>query len=85
MLSVMAVAFALVVGIALALGLSLVNMSALSQAFTLGFGVAGKNVWLVGWNNLVLYAAGLMALAAFLAVVLGNGNFRVRELARKLK
>lgn len=84
-ISLMAVIFAVVVGLMLAAGLSLVNMPALKQVFTLGFGVARENIWLVGWNNLVWLVAGLMILIVMVAVVLGNGNFRVKELARKLK
>lgn len=84
-LSLMAVAFALVVGLVLAVGLSLVNMTALGQVFTLGFGIETEQIWLIGWNNLIWYIAGAMVLVAFMAVVLGNGNFRAKELAKKLK
>ena len=83
MLSVMAVVFAVVVGLALAGMLSLVNMTALRQVFVLGFGVAERNVWLVGWNNGVWYLAGAMVLPAVVAVALGN--FKVRDLARRMK
>lgn len=84
-LSLMAVAFALVVGLALAVGLSLANMTALEQVFTLGFGIETEQIWLIGWNNLIWCIAGAMVLVAFMAVVLGNGNFRAKELAKKLK
>lgn len=84
-LSLMAVAFALVVGLALAVGLSLVNMTALGQVFTLGFGIETEQIWLIGWNNLIWCIAGVMVLVVFMAVALGNGNFRAKELAKKLK
>lgn len=85
MLSFMAVAFALMVGLALAVGLSLASMTELEQIFALGLGVTGKHIWLVGWNNLIWCIIGALALVAILAIVLGNGNFRGKELARKLK
>lgn len=85
MLSIMAVGSAIVVGLALAAVLSLVNMTNLTQVFTLGFGIETESVWLVGWNNLVLGIAGVMIFAAVIAIVLGNGNFTSKELAKKMK
>lgn len=85
MLSIMAVGFAMVVGLALAAVLSLVNMTNLTQVFALGFGIETESVWLVGWNNLVLGLAGIMIFAAVIAIVLGNGNFTSKELAKKMK
>lgn len=85
MLSIMAVGFAIVVGLALAAVLSLVNMTNLTQVFALGFGIETESVWLVGWNNLVLGLAGIMIFAAVIAIVLGNGNFTSKELAKKMK
>lgn len=85
MLSFMAVVFALTVGFGLAVGLSLINMSALEQAFTLGFGIETGRIWLVGWNNLAWYIIGATILVAIVAVVFGNGNFSAKELAKKLK
>lgn len=84
-LSVMAVGFAVIVGLILAAIVSLVNMEALGQVFMLGFGVAEKEIWLVGWNNLVWWLVGVMLLAAIIVVVLGNGNFTSKELAKKMK
>lgn len=85
MLSIMAVGFAVVVGLALAAVLSLVNTTNLVQVFALGFGIETESVWLVGWNNLVLGIAGVMIFAAVIAVLIGNGNFTSKELARKIK
>lgn len=84
-LSVMAIAFAMAIGLALAAVLSLANMTALGQVFALSFGIAERGVWLIGWSEMVLWLAGVMMIAAIVAVVISNGNFRVRELARMLK
>lgn len=85
MLSIMAVGFAVVVGLALAAVLSLVNMTNLTQVFALGFGIETESIWLVGWNNLILGIAGVMVFAAVIAVLIGNGNFTNKELAKKMK
>lgn len=85
MLSIMAVGFAVITGLMLAAILSVVNMQALGQVFALGFGVAEKEIWLVGWSNLIWWLAGTMLLAAIVAVVLGNGGFTSKELAKKMK
>ena len=85
MLSIMAVGFAIVVGLALATVLSLVNITKLAQVFALGFGIETEGVWLIGWNNLILGLAGVMIFAAVIAVLIGNGNFTSKELARKIK
>lgn len=85
MLSVMAVGFAVIVGLALAAVLSMVNMEALGQVWSLAFGVEAEAIWLVGWNNLIWWLAGAMLLTAVVAVVLGNGNFTSKELAKKMK
>lgn len=85
MLNIMTVGFAMVVGLALAAVLSLVNMTSLTRVFALGFGIETESVWLVGWNNLVLGLAGVMIFAAVIAVLIGNGNFANKELAKKMK
>lgn len=85
MLSIMAVGFAIVVGLALAAVLSLVNMTNLAQVFAFGFGIETEGVWLIGWNNLILGLAGVMIFAAVIAALIGNGNFTNKELARKIK
>lgn len=83
-LSVMVVGFALTLGVGLATILSLVNGASLEQVSMLAFGVERK-VWLLGWSNLIWGLVGAVILVAPLAVLLGNGNFRVRELAKKMK
>lgn len=85
MLSVMAVGFAVIVGLALAAVLSMVNMEALGQVWSLAFGMEAGAVWLVGWNNLIWWLAGAMLLTAVVAIILGNGNFTSKELAKKMK
>ncbi len=85
MLSIMAVGFAVIAGLALAAVLSFVNMTVLTQAFALGFGIETESVWLVGWNNLILGIAGVMIFAAVIAVLISNGNFTNKELAKKMK
>lgn len=85
MLSLMTVGFAIVVGLVLAAILSLVNMTALEQVFALGFGMEVGEIWLVGWNSLLWNMMGVILVAAVFAVVLGNGQFADRELARKMK
>ncbi len=85
MLSVMAVGFAVIVGLILAAVLSMVNMTALEQVWSLAFGVEAGAIWLVGWNNLIWWLTGAILLTAVVAVVLGNGNFTSKELAKKMK
>lgn len=84
-LSVMAIVFAVVIGLALAVALSLVNMTALGQVFALSFGAAERSVWLIGWNEMVWWLVGAIMITAIVAVVVGNGSFRTRELAKTLK
>lgn len=85
MLSLMAVGFAMILGLGLAAGLSVANMEALEQVWLLAFGVEVGEIWLMGWNNLIWWLMGAMILVAVVAVALGNGNFTSRELARKMK
>lgn len=84
-LSTMVVGFAIVVGFLLAAVLSLVNMAALEQVFELGFGTTSGDIWLIGWNNLLWYIAGTILAAVAIAIMLGNGQFTDKELAKKLK
>ena len=85
MLSLMTVGFAIVLGLGLAGLLSMVNMTALKQVFTLGFGMKVGEIWLVGWNNLSWSMIGVILVATIFAIVLGNGNFEAKKLAQKLK
>ena len=85
MLSVLAVGFAVILGLGLAAGLSLVNMAALKEVFAMGFGVVMEEIWLVGWSEVIWWLAGALLVAAGLAVVLGNGNFAGKELGKRMK
>lgn len=84
-LSLMTVAFSLVVGLGMALLLGAVNGEAISQVFWMGFGVEPGKIWLVGWNWMVWAMIGLILLTAPIAVVLSNGQFASKKLARKMK
>ena len=84
-LSVMAVGFAVIVGLILAAVLSIANITALEQVRSLAFGVEAGAIWLIGWNNLIWWPTGVMLLTAVVAVILGNGNFTSKELAKKMK
>ena len=84
MLSVLAVGFAVILGLGLAAVLSLVNMAALNEVFAMGFGVVVEEIWLVGWSGVIWWLAGALLVAAVLAVVLGNGNFASKGLAKRM-
>ena len=85
MLSVLAVGFAVILGLGLAAVLSLVNMAALKEVFAMGFGVVTEEIWLVGWSEVIWWLVGALLVAAGLAVVLGNGNFAGKELGKRMK
>ena len=85
MLSVLAVGFAVILGLGLATGLSLVNMAALKEVFAMGFGVVTEEIWLVGWSEVIWWLVGALLVTAGLAVVLGNGNFAGKELGKRMK
>ena len=85
MLSMLAVGFAVILGLGLAAVLSLVNMAALKEVFAMGFGVVTEEIWLVGWSGVIWWLAGALLVAAVLAVVLGNGNFASKGLAKRMK
>ena len=85
MLSMLAVGFAVILGLGLAAVLSLVNMAALKEVFAMGFGVVTEEIWLVGWSEVIWWLVGALLAAAVLAVVLGNGNFAGKELGKRMK
>lgn len=84
-LSVMTVAFSLAVGLGMALLLGAVNSEAISQVFWMGFGVEPGKIWLVGWNWMVWAMVAVLLLSAVLAILLSNGQFASKKLARKMK
>lgn len=85
MLSLMAVGSAILLGLAFAATLSIMNMEALKQVWSLAFGTQVGEIWLIGWNSMVWWIVGVMILAPVVAVMLGNGNFTNKELAKKMK
>lgn len=84
-LSLMTVAFSLVVGLGMVLLLGAVNSEAISQVFWMGFGVEPGKIWLVGWNWMVWAMVAVILLSALLAILLSNGQFASKKLARKMK
>lgn len=84
-LSVMTVVFSLVVGLGMALLLGAVNGEAISQVFWMGFGVEPGKIWLVGWNWMIWVMVAVILLSAVLAILLSNGQFASKKLARKMK
>lgn len=84
-LSLMTVAFSLAVGLGMALLLGAVNGEAISQVFWMGFGVEPGKIWLVGWNWMIWVMVAVILLSAVLAILLSNGQFASKKLARKMK
>lgn len=84
-LSVMTVAFSLAVGLSMALLLGAVNSEAINQVFWMGFGVEPGKIWLVGWNWMIWVMVAVILLSAVLAILLSNGQFASKKLARKMK
>lgn len=85
-MSLLTVVFAAVVGLVLAAGISLINQTALTQVFTLGFGkVAERSVWLIGWNSMIWYLMVAICLSAVITIVLSSRLLRGRNLASKIK
>lgn len=85
LLSLITVGFAAMLGLGLAGLLSMVNMTAMRQVFTLGFGMEASEIWLVGWNNLLWNLIGIILATAIFTIILCNGNFKAHKLAQKLK
>ena len=85
LLNLMAVAFAVLIGLALATVLSLANQSALTQVFILGFGMSSNQIWLIGWNPIAYYILSAALLSAVLAVLFSSGQFSSKKLARNIK
>lgn len=71
-LSLMVVGFAMTVGLVLALVVSMVNAEALTQAFTLGFGVEVGQIWLIGWNAWIWGMMGVVLLGTLVILFCGR-------------
>ena len=86
LLSLMAVVFALGVGYGLAALLSVFNAEALSQVFMLGFGLTEQpTIWLMGWNEWILAMLGVILLTIIVTIILSEGQFSRKSLAKNLK
>ncbi len=85
MLSVMAAVFALVVGIGLALVMNLINLTAISEVFMMGFGAARKTIWVIGWNWRMLVVMLAIILVAPVSIVLAWRKFGAGKVARGLR
>lgn len=84
-LSLAAIGFSIFIGFLLAVIYSATSKAALTDLFTLGFGIASEEIWLIGWSNLIWIPVGGVMLAAILAMILGRGNFSTKNLTRKMK
>lgn len=84
-LSLLASAFSLVLGAGLVLIVNLINMTKLTQIFTIGFGVEEAPVWLFGWNNWIALFVGLLLVMAPLCTILSWRQFASKKLAQKMK
>ncbi len=84
-LSLLACAFALVVGVGMVMLFNLINGGALTQLTTMVYGVPAKAVWILGWDPLVLACLGIMLVMAPICTLIGAGNFSGKKLARRMK
>ena len=85
LLSVIAVVVAGVIGVGLAMIVSMANGEALTQAFVLGFGTEARKIWLVGWNWRIVVMMGVVLMMVPLVVLCNAKQFTSKELAQKLK
>lgn len=79
-LSMATAVFALVVGLVMTLVMNLVNMTAISEAFMLGFGMARRQIWVIGWNWRMLVVMVTIVLMAPVSVGLAWRKFGMRGL-----
>lgn len=84
-LCVLAAVLAVVVGMGLAAGLSLMNRQKLSVVLQLAYGVEGQTLWLLGWNEQMTAWVIVMLLMALLGIMVSLGYFSDRQLAKRLK
>lgn len=85
LLSVIAVVVAGVIGVGLAMIVSMVNGEVLTQAFVLGFGIEAKRIWLVGWSWQIIVMMGVVLMMVPLVVLCNAKQFTSKKLAQKLK
>ena len=72
-------------GAGIVLAINLLNLTKLTQIFTLGFGVEEMTVWLLGGNYWIPLLIGLLLLMAPLCVILSLPSFSSKRLAQKMK
>ena len=85
LLSVIAVVVAGVIGVGLAMIVSMVNGEVLTQAFVLGFGTEARKIWLVGWNSRIVVMMGVVLMMVPLVFFCNEKHFTNKKLAQKLK
>lgn len=85
LLSVIAVVVAGLIGVGLAMMVSMVNGEALTQAFVLGFGTEARKVWLMGWNWQIVVMMGVVLMMVPVVVLCNAKQFTSKKLAQKLK
>jgi len=85
MLSVMAVVVAGLIGVGLAMVVSLANGEVLTQAFILGFGMEARTIWLMGCNWRIAVMTGVVLAVAPVAILCNAKQFTSKKLAQKLK
>lgn len=76
---------ALIIGTILALILNLCNTTALSQIFTLAFGIAPQTIILIGWDSAIIYLIATIFVTSILTPILNFHQFSPKKLAQKLK
>ncbi len=76
---------ALIIGTVLALILNFCNTTALSQIFTLAFGIAPQTIILIGWDSAILYLIATIFVTSILTLILNFHQFSPKKLAQKLK
>lgn len=84
-ISLLASGFALAVGLLLVLAINLTSATALTQTLALNLGSLKHAVWVIGWNWRVLIIFLVPLLVAPLTILLNNGAFGAKKVARKLK
>lgn len=84
-LCILAAVLAVLIGVGLATGLSLVNRQKLALVLQLAYGVEGQTLWLLGWSGEMTIWVIVMLLMAPLGIVVSLGCFSDRQLAKRLK
>lgn len=75
MMSVAVVGFVALVGVFVAVLVSLVNMGDMIAVFALGLGVIRDQIWLLGWNWMLCYIMGVIVGLPVIAILLAKRTF----------